>query len=38
MEEKRDSCRVLVGEPEEKVPLETRRRRCSDNIKMNLKE
>jgi hypothetical protein len=38
MEEKRDSCRVLVGKPEGKIPLGRRRRRWSDSIKINLKE
>jgi hypothetical protein len=38
MGEKTDSCIVLVGKPEGKIPLGRRRRRLSDNIKMNLKE
>ena len=30
--------RALVGKPEGKRPLERRRRRCEDNIKMDLQE
>jgi hypothetical protein len=30
--------RVLVGRPEGKRPRERPRRRCEDNIKMNLRE
>ena len=30
--------RVLVGKPEGKSPLERPRRRCEDNIKMDLQE
>jgi hypothetical protein len=30
--------RVLVGRPEGKRPLERLRRKCEDNIKMDLKE
>ena len=30
--------RVLVGKPEEKIPLGRPRRRWEDNIKMNLQE
>jgi hypothetical protein len=37
VEEKRDSCRVLVGKHDGKISLGTRRHRWSDNIKMNLK-
>jgi hypothetical protein len=38
MGEKRGLCRVLVGKPEGKRPLERPRRRWEDNIKMNLQE
>jgi hypothetical protein len=31
-------CRVLVGRPEGKRPLEGHRRRWEDNIKMDLRE
>jgi hypothetical protein len=30
--------RILLGKPEEKRPLGRQRRRCVDNIKMDLKE
>jgi hypothetical protein len=30
--------RILVGKPEGKRPLERPRRRCEDNIKMDLRE
>jgi hypothetical protein len=33
-----DVCKVLVGIPEGKRPLEIPRRRSEDNIKMNLQE
>jgi hypothetical protein len=36
--EKRNAYRVLVGEPEGKRPLERRRRRWADNIRMDLGE
>jgi hypothetical protein len=36
--EGRDVYRVLVGKPEGKRPLERRRRRCEDNIKMDPQE
>jgi hypothetical protein len=36
--EKRNACRILVGEPEEKRPLGRPRRRWVDNIKMELRE
>jgi hypothetical protein len=38
MGERRDVYRVLVGRPEGKRPLGRPRRRCEDNIKMNLRE
>jgi hypothetical protein len=38
MREKRNACRILVGKPEEKIPLGRPRRRWKDNIKMDLKE
>ena len=38
MGEKRGVYRVLVGKPEGKRPLGRPRRRCGDNIKMNLQE
>jgi hypothetical protein len=30
---KRNACRILMGKPEGKRPLEGSRRRCEDNIK-----
>jgi hypothetical protein len=36
--ENRNACRVLVGKPEGKRPLERQRRRWVDNIKINLRE
>jgi hypothetical protein len=38
MEKGRRVYRVLVGRPEGKRPLERPRRRCEDNIKMDLRE
>ena len=38
MGERRGVYRVLVGKPEGKRLLERPRRRCEDNIKMNLQE
>jgi hypothetical protein len=38
MGEKRNACRILVGNPEGKRPLGRQRRRWADNIKMNLRE
>jgi hypothetical protein len=38
MKQKRIAYKVLVGKPEGKKPLGKRRRRCQDNIKMDLKE
>jgi hypothetical protein len=36
--EKRNACRLLVGKLEGKRPLGRPRRRCSDNIRMDLGE
>jgi hypothetical protein len=36
--EERGVCRVLVGKPEGKRPLERPRRRLEDNIKIDLQE
>jgi hypothetical protein len=36
--EKRNACRILVGKPEGKRPLGTRRHRWVDNIKIDLRE
>jgi hypothetical protein len=38
MGEKRNACRILVGKPEGKRPLERQRRTWVDNIKMDLRE
>jgi hypothetical protein len=38
MGEKRNAYRILVGKPEVKRPLGRPRRRCVDNIKMDLRE
>jgi hypothetical protein len=38
MWEKKTACRRLVGKPEGKIPLGRPRRRCVDNIKMDLRE
>ena len=38
MEEGRGVYKVLVGKPEEKIPLGRQRRRWEDNIKMDLQE
>ena len=38
MGEERRLCRVLVGNPEGKRPLGKPRRRCVDNIKMDLQD
>jgi hypothetical protein len=38
MDKKRNAYRILVGNPELKEPLGRSRRRCVDNIKMNLLE
>jgi hypothetical protein len=38
MGEKRNAYRLFVGKPEGKRPLGTTRRRCVDNIKMDLLE
>jgi hypothetical protein len=36
--EKMNACRILVGEPEGKRPLEEPRRRWLNNFKMDLRE
>jgi hypothetical protein len=36
--EKRNSYKILLGKPEGKKPLGSPRRRCVDNIKMNLRD
>jgi hypothetical protein len=38
MGSKRNACRMLVGKPEGKRPLERPRHRWEDNIKMDLRE
>jgi hypothetical protein len=38
MGEKRNACRILVGKPEGKRQLVRPRRRCVDDIKMDLRE
>jgi hypothetical protein len=38
MGEKRNTYRILVGKPEGKRPLGRPRRRCEDNIRMDLKQ
>jgi hypothetical protein len=38
MGEIRNACKVLVGKPERKRPLGSRRRRREDNIRMDLRE
>ena len=38
MGERRGAYRVLMGKLEERRPLERPRRRCEDNIKVNLRE
>jgi hypothetical protein len=38
MGEKRNACRLLVGKPREKRPLGRLRRRCVDNIRVDLDE
>jgi hypothetical protein len=38
MGEKRNAYRILVGKPEGMRPLEGPRRRCMDNIKIDLRE
>jgi hypothetical protein len=38
MGERRGAYRALVGKPEGKRPLGRPRRRCEDNIKMDLRE
>jgi hypothetical protein len=36
--EKKNECRILVGNPEGKSPLGRPKRTCVDNIKMDLRE
>jgi hypothetical protein len=38
MGEKRGACRILVGRPEGRRQLGRPRRRCEDNIKMDLQD
>jgi hypothetical protein len=38
IEETRNTCKILVGKSEGKRPLGRPRRRCVDNIKMDLRE
>jgi hypothetical protein len=38
MRERRNAYRILVGKPDGKRPLGRPRRRCVDNIKMDLRE
>jgi hypothetical protein len=38
MGEKRNAFRAFVGKPEERRRVEMPRRRCADNIKMDLRE
>jgi hypothetical protein len=38
MGQMRKTYKILVGKPEQKMSLGRPRRRCEDNIKMNLKE
>jgi hypothetical protein len=38
MGEKRNACRILLGNPEGKTPLGGPRRRWVDNIKMDLRK
>jgi hypothetical protein len=38
MGERRHAYRILVGKPEGKIPLGRPRRRCVDDIKMDLRE
>jgi hypothetical protein len=38
MGSKRNACRLLVGNPKRKRPLGRPRRKCVDNIKMDLRE
>jgi hypothetical protein len=36
--DERHACRILMGKPEGKRPLARFRRRCVDNVKMDLRE
>jgi hypothetical protein len=38
MKAKRNAYKILVGKPEGKSPLGGRRRKCVDNIKIDLRE
>jgi hypothetical protein len=38
LREKRNACRILVGKPEEYIPMGKPRRRWKDIIKMELRE
>jgi hypothetical protein len=38
MEEMRNACNIFVGQPEWKGSLERPRRRCENNIRMDLRE
>ena len=38
IEEGRSAFKILTGKPTDKGPLETPRRRCEDNIRMDLKK
>jgi len=38
MEDMRNAYRILVGKPDGKKPVGRRRRKCEDNIKMDLRE
>jgi hypothetical protein len=35
---KRNACRILLGKPDGKIPLGRPRRRCVNNIKIDLRE
>jgi hypothetical protein len=37
-EEKKNACKILVGKPEGKRPLGRPRRRCVDNMKIDLRD
>jgi hypothetical protein len=38
IEKIRNACTILIEEPDRNRPFEKRRRRCEDNIKMDLRE